>query len=58
MINATTITAISGRTTNRVRHPNASSNPQAISVAPTKGPITSGYGMPIAAKRPAPRSAG
>ena len=49
---------VSGIAASRVRKPKIISAPQTISTTPTKGPVISGNGIPILAKRPAPRMLG
>src|SRR6266576_612002 len=55
---ATLISMSSRIATSRVSKPIIRNAPHTISTPPTNGPIMSGAGMPILAKRPAPRSRG
>ena len=52
------MTIMSGIAASRVRRPTMISAPQTVSTIPTKGPIRSGKGIPILAKRPAPSTSG
>jgi len=55
---ATTMMTISEIAASRVKRPRVISVPQTSSTVPTKGPITSGNGIPMLAKRPTLRISG